>query len=174
MGKRSQSRVAAEEAVTWALCKRSIRWPTFNKRSSVLLFAAMKMRITLFVLVVCLSVAGVRSEGEAEWEKRHEWDRQFWGTFKITPQEPVGPDGWKMTVTFPEPIRRLEVWQARIVPVNDDKTEFVLENQHWNAQLEAEETLKFPFTVTKKNGKHLKSLEVSFERLGEGSGSGML
>ena len=74
-----------------------------------------------------------------------------------------------MTVTFPEPIRRLEVQQARIVSVNEDKTEFVLENQYWNAELEAEKTLSFPFTVTKKHRRRLKSIDLSFERLGEGS-----
>lgn len=93
----------------------------------------------------------------------------MWGAFKVTPTTPTGPDGWRMTVTFPEPIRRLEVWQARIVSVNEDKTEFVLENQHWNAELEAEKTLSFPFTVTKKNRRRLKSIDLSFERLGEGS-----
>ena len=105
------------------------------------------MRPVLLTLVALLLVTGLKSEGEAEWKKRHEWARQFWGTFKITPSKPVGPDGWKMSVTFPEPgIRRLEVWQAKIVSVNDDKTEFVLENQHWNAELEEEKTLEFPFT----------------------------
>lgn len=140
----------------------------------LLLFSVGKMRTVLLTLVALLLVTGLRSEGEAEWKKRHEWARQFWGTFKITPSKPVGPDGWKMTVTFPEPgIRRLEVWQAKIVSVNDDKTEFVLENQHWNAELEEEKTLEFPFTVTKKNRKRLKGMTVSFERLGEESGSGM-
>ena len=118
------------------------------------------MRTVLLTLVALLLVTGLRSEGEAEWKKRHEWARQFWGTFKITPSKPVGPDGWKMTVTFPEPgIRRLEVWQAK--------------NQHWNAELEEEKTLEFPFTVTKKNRKRLKGMTVSFERLAEESGSAM-
>ena len=76
----------------------------------LLLFSVSKIGTVLLMLVALLLVAGLKSEGEAEWEKRHEWARQFWGTFKITPSKPVGPDGWKMTVTFPEPgIRRLEV-----------------------------------------------------------------
>lgn len=76
----------------------------------------------------------------------------------------------RLTVKFPEPIRQLEVWQARIASINKDKTEYVLENQHWNAELKAEKTLEFPFTVTKKNNKRLRKIDVPFERLGEGSG----
>lgn len=53
---------------------------------------------------------------------------ETWGTFKITPSTHVGPDGWKLTVKFSEPIRRLEVWQARIL--SKEKAEFVLENRH--------------------------------------------
>ena len=128
------------------------------------------MRSVLLVFIVVSLVVGLRTGNEAEYKKRHEWSRQFWGTFKITPFLPVGPDGWRMTVKFPEPIRRLEVWQARITSRNKDKTEYVLENQHWNAELEAEKTLEFPFTVTKTNKKRLKQIDVSFERLGEGSG----
>ena len=128
------------------------------------------MRSVLLVFTVFSLVVGLRSDNEAEYEKRHEWSRQFWGTFKITPMSPVGLDGWRITVKFPEPIKRLEVWQARIASRNKDKTEYVLENQHWNAELEAEKTLAFPFTVTKKNRKRLKNIEVSFERLSEGSG----
>lgn len=126
------------------------------------------MRTVVFVLTVFSLVVGLRSAEEAEWEKRHEHRKQFWGTFKITPSAPV-EDGWKLTVKFAEPIRRLEVWQARIVSISSDKTEFVLENQHWNAQLEEEKTLEFPFTVNKRNRRPLKDFEISFERLGEGS-----
>ena len=128
------------------------------------------MRSVLLLFTVVSLVVGLRTANEAEYKKRHEWSRQFWGTFKITPLSPVGPDGWRMTVKFPEPIRRLEVWQARIASRNKNKTEYVLENQHWNAELEAEKTLEFPFTVTKTNKKRLKQIAVSFERLGEGSG----
>ena len=128
------------------------------------------MRSVLLLFTVVSLVVGLRTANEAEYKKRHEWSRQFWGTFKITPLSPVGPDGWRMTVKFPEPIRRLEVWQARIASRNKNKTEYVLENQHWNAELEAEKTLEFPFTVTKTNKKRLKQIDVSFERLGEGSG----
>lgn len=127
-----------------------------------------RKRTVLFVLAVFSLVTGLRSEKEAEWMKRHEHERQLWGTFKITPSAPVGEDGWRMTVKFSEPIRRLEVWQARIV--SSDKTVFVLENQHWNAELEQDKTFSFPFTVTKRSRKPLKGIEVSFERLGEGSG----
>lgn len=126
------------------------------------------MRNTVFVFIYLSLVVGLRSVDEVGWEKRHEHERQFWGTFKITPSTPVGPEGWRLTVKFSEPIRRLEVWQARIV--SSDKTEFVLENRRWNAELEGEETLSFPFTVTKRNRRPLKDFEVSFERLGEGSG----
>ena len=128
------------------------------------------MRFTLFVFAVLSLIVGLRSENEAGWEKRHEWEREMWGTLKITTLTPVGPDGWRMIVIFPEPIRRLEMWQARIVSRNEDKTEYVLENQHWNAEIEAEETLSFPFTVTKRNRRRLNDIEVSFERLGEGNG----
>lgn len=125
-------------------------------------------KTVLVVLVVFSLVAEVRSEDEVIWEKRHEHRQQFWGTFKITPMTPVSPEGWRLTANFTEPIRRLEVWQARIV--SKDKQEFVLENRRWNAELEAEKTLSFPFTVTKRSRKPLKNIELSFERLGEGSG----
>ena len=126
------------------------------------------MRTVLFVFTALSLVIGIRSEDEAGWVKRHEHERQLWGTFKIIPSVPVGPDGWMLTVKFSEPIRRLEVWQARIV--SSAKTEFVLENRHWNAELAGGETLSFPFTVTKRSRRRLKGIEVSFERLGEGSG----
>lgn len=126
------------------------------------------MCTVLFVFTVFSLVVGLRSEEEADWVKRHEHERQLWGAFKITPSAPVGPDGWKLTVKFSEPIRRLEVWQARILSSN--KTEFVLENQHWNAELAEGETLSFPFTVTKRSRRPLKGIEVSFERVGGGSG----
>lgn len=127
-----------------------------------------RMRTALFVFAVFSLVVGLRSEDEAKWVKRHEHEWQMWGTFVITPSAPIGPDGWRLTVKFAEPIRRLEVWQAKIV--SSDKTEFVLESQHWNAELEAGKTLSFPFTVTKRSKRDLKGMEVSFERLGEGSG----
>ena len=67
----------------------------------LLLFSVGKMRTVLLTLVALLLVTGLRSEGEAEWKKRHEWARQFWGTFKITPSKPVGPDGsGNVTVIF--------------------------------------------------------------------------
>lgn len=126
------------------------------------------MPTVLFVFTVLSLVNGIRSEDEADWVKRHEHENHLWGTFKITPSAPVGPDGWKLTVKFSEPIRRLEVWQARIL--SNEKAEFVLENRYWNAELAEGETLSFPFTVTKRSRRRLKGIEVSFERLGEGSG----
>ena len=137
-----------------------------NKR--VFNFTAVNMRFALFVFAVFSLVVGLRSENEAEWEYRCEpsceHETQLWGTFKITPASPVGADGWQLAVTFSEPISSLEVWKAKIADRNEDKTEYVLENQDYNAELQANKTFEFKFTVNKTSKKRLQSNEVSFER----------
>lgn len=128
-----------------------------------------RVRTALFVFAVFSLVVGLRSEDEVYAEIHHQWRRGFIGKFSITPDSPL-TDGWRMTVTFSKPIRKLEVWQANIVSANEEKTEFVLENQFWNAELREGETYLFNFKCKKVKRGSVPSIEVSFERLGEGSG----
>ena len=127
-----------------------------------------RMRTTLFVFAVFSLVAGVRSEDQVEAQIHHQWQSGFVGKFVITPDTPV-QDSWRINVTFSQPIKKLKVWQAKIVDSNEEKTEFVLENKSWNANLSGG-TYSLNFKGKKARRGAVPSIEVSFERLGEGSG----
>lgn len=75
-----------------------------------------------------------------------------------------------MTVTFSKPVKKLKVWQAKVVSENSEKTEFVLENLRWNAKLREGKQYAFNFKCQKADKGKAPSVEVSFDRLGEGSG----
>ena len=130
-----------------------------------------RMRAALFVFAVFSLVVGLRSEDEVSAQIHHQWRRGFIGKFTITPDQPI-LDGWRLTVTFSKPIRRLEVWKATVVSKNKEKTEFVLENQKWNANLREGETYKFNFKGRKDGKGKEPSIDVSFESLHVGEGSG--
>ena len=128
------------------------------------------MRPALFVVAVFSLVVGLRSEDEVEAKIHHQWRLGFIGKFSITPDEPL-LDGWRLTVTFSKPIKKLKVWQAIMVSENDEKTVFVLENMRWNAKLREGKKYSFTFKCQKADKGDAPSIEeVSFERLGEGSG----
>ncbi|XP_078367409.1 uncharacterized protein LOC144651333 [Oculina patagonica] len=127
------------------------------------------MRTALFVFAVFSLVVGLRSEDEVEAQIHHQWRRGFIGKFSITPDGPL-LDGWRLTVTLSKPVKKLKVWQAIVVSENDEKTEFVLENMSWNANLREGEKYSFNFKCQKADKGDAPSIEVSFERLGEGSG----
>ena len=127
------------------------------------------MKRILFTLAILSLAVGLRSEDEVDAQIHHQWRKGFIGKFYITPDEPI-LEGWRLTVTFSKPVKKLKVWQAKVVSENSEKTEFVLENLRWNAKLREGKQYAFNFKCQKADKGKAPSVEVSFDRLGEGSG----
>ena len=69
-----------------------------------------------------------------------------------------------MIVTFSQPIKILEVWQAKIQMQNKQNTVFVLENQSWNTLLEEGKKFEFNFKATKRGRGNPHVVEVAVGR----------
>lgn len=119
-----------------------------------------RMRTVLYEFAFFSLVVGLSSEDEVYAEIHHQWRRGFIGKFSITPNSPL-TDGWRIAVTFSKPIKKLEVWQATVVSANEEETEFVLENQFWNAELREGETYSFNFKCKKAKRGPAPFIEVS-------------
>ena len=125
----------------------------------------------LAVSVLLLQLHRALSE-EAEVRIFNQWPRGFYGRISITLEDEV-EDGWQVTVTFSKPVARLDVWNAEVESVSDDKKVYLLKNKFWNARLPAGRPLKFRFLGHKvKFAENKPEVSAEFTRLGEESGSG--
>lgn len=98
------------------------------------------------------------------------WPRGFYGEISIDIKDEV-EDGWEVTLVFTKPVRRLQVWNAKVDSVSDDRKTFVLTNKFWNAKLAAGTVFKFKFLGKKMRfGERTPKMSATFDRLGEGSG----
>ncbi len=130
----------------------------------------MKYSITaLIASLLLLHLHRVQSE-EAEVTVFNQWPRGFYGSISVDIEDAV-EDGWQVTLTFSKPVKRVEVWNAEVDSVSDDKTVYVLRNMFWNARLGAGSQLKFLFLGYKAKFRENKPrISAEFARLGEGSG----
>ena len=133
------------------------------------------MKYTFAVLAISLLLLHSQRalSEDVKAEIFNQWPRGFYGRLSIELEDDV-EDGWQVTVTFSKPVARLEVWNAEVDSVSDDKKIYVLKNKFWNAQLEAGgKPLKFRFLGHKeKVGEDRPTVSAEFTRLGEESGSG--
>ncbi|KAJ7374818.1 hypothetical protein OS493_005170 [Desmophyllum pertusum] len=111
----------------------------------------MKCMITaLFVFAVLSLVVGKKGKkpkqepAEAKCVRRHSHGNEYWGRFEVRPSAATSYEGWSLKVRI-------------------------------NAELPKGELYKFDFTarVQGNQARSLKCTEVSFEPLGDGSGSDM-
>lgn len=141
------------------------------------------MITALFVFAVLSLVVGKKGKkpkqepAEAKCVRRHSHGNEYWGRFEVRPSAATSYEGWSLKVKFNMPVD-LEVWKATDTDTanNKYKQEFVLENRYEsNAELPKGELYKFDFTarVQGNQARSLKCTEVSFEPLGDGSGSDM-
>lgn len=130
------------------------------------------MRYTFTALIASLlflQLHQVQSE-DAEVTVFNQWPRGFYGSISVDFEDAV-EDGWQVTLTFSKPVKRVEVWNAKVDSVSDDKTVYVLKNKFWNARLEAGRQLQFRFLGHKaKFGENKPKISAEFTRIGEGSG----
>lgn len=115
----------------------------------------LSLMLTLVHKVLCFDEGGANIE--------HQWSEGFIGKFSITPG-PTLSNGWNMIVTFSQPIKILEVWQAKIQMQNKQNTVFVLENQSWNTLLEEGKKFEFNFKATKRGRGNPHVVEVAVGR----------
>ena len=116
---------------------------------------------TLSLMLTLVQKGLCFDEGGANIE--HQWSEGFIGKFSITPG-PTLSNGWNMIVTFSQPIKILEVWQAKIQMQNKQNTVFVLENQSWNTLLEEGKKFEFNFKATKRGHGNPHVVEVAVGR----------
>lgn len=128
---------------------------------------------SFLVVGLCSARRSSRSD-EAECVKRSAHNKDFWGTFRITPSATTGDFGWKFTVKFSVKVQRLQIWHFEPQnPTSADGYTFELENKDWNYELDGGRTYEYPFTATVAEGKgrFLRCEELSFEPI-DGDGSG--
>ena len=123
------------------------------------------MKIAVFLSLIPFLVDDIACFDKGDFLVDHRFDDGFIGKFSITPGAEIS-NGWNMVVTFSEPIKKLEVWQASIQGRNKEKTVFALKGQHWHNQLAADHQFNFNFKVTtkKRGGYTPQVVEVAVGR----------
>lgn len=132
------------------------------------------MKYTFTVLAVSLLIFHLHRALSEDVRVKilNQWPQGFYGGVRVKLEDEV-EDGWQVTMTFSKPVSRLEVWNAEVDSVSDDKTVYVLKNKFWNARLPARRPLKFRFLGFKaKVGENKPKVSAEFTRVGEESGSG--
>ena len=98
--------------------------------------------------------------GTAELE--HDWAEAFKLIIRVQMQYPV-PNGWRMALIFSQPIRRVEVWRAKVIDISADKKTHALKNAFFNARLAKGETLEMAVKAYKvKKGEQAGNITVLF------------
>ena len=117
----------------------------------------------LIATLLILHLHRVLSE-DAKVTVFNQWPRGFYGRISVDIEEAV-EDGWKVTLTFSKPVRRVDVWNAEVDSFSDDKTVYVLKNKFWNSHLGAGRQLKFRFLGIKaKFGENKPRISAEFTR----------
>ena len=123
------------------------------------------MRFILVLFLLTFLDGDVFCFDEGGFFINHRFDDGLIGRLSIKPGTDID-NGWNMVVTFSEPIKQLEVWQANIQKTNQEKTVFALKGAHWHRRLSAGNEFEFNFKVTtkRKGGYTPQILEVAVGR----------
>ena len=126
------------------------------------------MRTYLSILLTIYLVTVVRDVicfDEGRFSIIHRYDDGFIGKLSLIPGEEI-KNGWNMVVTFSEPIKKLEVWQASTEKRNKEKTVFALKGAHWHNHINAGQEFSFNFKVTtnRRGGFSPQIVEVAVGR----------
>lgn len=110
----------------------------------------------LFALVMLAAVKSLTAEptirDTADLDP-HSWTLPD-GTeaFKITitiKMQYFVPNGWRMALIFTQPIKRLEVWRAKVIKISADKKTYALKNMNLNPSLKRGDELRMALVAYK-------------------------
>ena len=126
----------------------------------------MRMYLSILLIIYLLTVVhDVICFDEGRFSIIHRYDDGFIGKLSLIPGKEI-KNGWNMVVTFSEPIKKLEVWQASTEKRNKEKTVFALKSAHWHNHINASQELSFNFKVTtnRRGGFSPQIVEVAVGR----------
>ena len=110
----------------------------------------------LFALVMLAAVKSLAAEptirGTADLDP-HSWtlpdgNEAFKITITIKMQYFV-PNGWRMALIFTQPIKKLEVWRAKVIKISADKKTYALKNMNFNPSLKRRDELRMALVAYK-------------------------
>ncbi|XP_048577073.1 endoglucanase A-like [Nematostella vectensis] len=130
------------------------------------------MKWLYLVLLGIVLVPLVISKGDVEIRILSDWNTGFEGSllYKVT-EEVDG--GWEITLSFDQPLRKLEIWEAKIKSTSEDKKTFVISNFGWNTHLNEGSVLEMPFNGVKGANGGRPHVTATFHARGdEESGDG--
>ncbi|KAM7435300.1 hypothetical protein ABFA07_014754 [Porites harrisoni] len=59
------------------------------------------------------------------------------------------PNGWRMALIFTQPIKKLEVWRAKVIKISADKKTYALKNMNFNPSLKRRDELRMALVAYK-------------------------
>ena len=78
----------------------------------------------------------------------HDWAEAFKLIIIVKIQYPV-PNGWRMALTFSQPIKKIDVWRAKVLKISADQKIHDLKEEFFNARLAKGDVLKFAVVAYK-------------------------
>lgn len=118
--------------------------------------------VLIFVSILkCSTADNPTIRGTAELE--HDWAEAFKLIIKVKMQYSV-PDGWRMALIFSQPIKKVDVWRAKVVNTSADKETYALMHMYFNNRLAKEEKLEMAVVAFKaKKGTKPGNVTVLFK-----------
>lgn len=126
----------------------------------------MRTYLSILLIIYLLTVVhDVICFDEGRFSIIHRYDDGFIGKLSLIPRTEI-KNGWNMVVTFSEPIKKLEVWQANMEKRNKEKTVFALKGAHWHNHINDGQEFSFNFKVTtnRRGGFSPQIVEVAVGR----------
>ena len=107
--------------------------------------------LVMLAAVKCL-IAEHTIRGTADLDP-HSWTLPD-GTevFKITitiKMQYFVPNGWRMALIFTQPIKKLEVWRAKVIKTSADKKTYALKNMNFNPSIKKGDELRMAVVAYK-------------------------
>ena len=117
--------------------------------------------VLAFMAILKWSAAEETIFGTAELE--HDWAEAFKVIITVKMQYPV-PNGWRMALIFSQPIKKVDVWRAKVIKISDDKKTNALKHMYFNERLAKGENLKMAVVAYKvKRGAKPGNVTVLFK-----------
>lgn len=106
--------------------------------------------VVAFVAILRCTAADPMIYGTADLE--HDWAEAFKLIITVKMQYPVS-DGWRMTLIFSQPVKTIDVWQAKWMDteVSEDKTIHALKDLYFTKKLANGTILTFAVVAYKRD-----------------------